>query len=69
MTENKSELVCVALLQPKDRDYRLHGGGREVHLESFGKDISYALRASILPFVVIKENINGKVNNIINRTE
>lgn len=44
--------IFAGLIQPKDRDYKLHNGTREEHLEIRDDDLSYALRTSICPCVV-----------------
>lgn len=43
-----------ALIQPKDRDYKLKGHKREEHLEIKSDEIAHALRANIRSFVVIE---------------
>ena len=44
--------VYAGLIQPKDRDYKLHNGTRKEHLEIRDDDLCYALRTSICPCVV-----------------
>ena len=45
--------VKSCLIQPVDRDYNIHGGIRTVHLEFLDEPVSYALRASVIPYVAI----------------
>lgn len=40
------------LVQPIDRDYRVHGKRRVVHLEVLDEPVTYAIRTSVIPFVV-----------------
>lgn len=45
-------MIFAGLIQPKDRDYKLHNGTRKEHLEIRDDDLCYALRTSICPCVV-----------------
>lgn len=46
------------LIQPVDRDYRLHGGGRQVHFEFLDEPVSYAIRTSVIPLIAIENESN-----------
>ena len=43
------------LIQPIDRDYRTKGAERVVHLEVLDEPVCYAIRTSVIPYVVSNE--------------
>lgn len=43
-----------ALLQPEDRDYKLHNKMRNEHLEILGNGFCYCIRAGIMTYALIK---------------
>ena len=54
-----SKVGQSGLIQPLDRKYKEHNSKREEHIEFKDDDCSHALRTSVIPVTVVKENDKG----------